>query len=41
MGGGAGERVPVAVSIVSSEELVEVVGYVGHWRILGVLAYSK
>ena len=41
MGGRAGERVPVAVVIVSSEELIEGRGYIGHWRIWEVLAYPK
>lgn len=36
-GGGAGERVLVAVGIVSLEESIEDWGYVGHWylRIAG------
>lgn len=34
-GGGPGERMPVAVGIVTLEELIEGRGYVGHWRCLG------
>ncbi len=37
VGGGAGERVLVAVSVVSVEELVEGGGYVGHCRIDGIV----
>ena len=37
MRGGAGEWVPVTVSIVSSEELIEGGSYVGHWKVFAVM----
>lgn len=36
VGGGAGERVLVAVRVVSLEKLVQSWGYVGHWRCRGI-----